>query len=119
MLFTPEMDTIFPKMGSEVRKYYKQLSDEFEFVNDFTKVDQERLQQTYDLLESMKSIYVDGQYKAVYNTILFLLQYMISEGINDIAREKALRGFRIWSDKISSFKDRRMWWNHIQPDQSY
>ncbi len=109
MLFTPEMEELLPNLGSKVRKHYKLLQKEFAQINEIEKADQKILRWAYDQIETMKPIYV-GANMFIYQTMLAFLQMTVARGLEEEASEKAYRGFVMWSDKISLFKEREKWW---------
>ncbi len=112
MFFTPEMEELLPRLGRKVRKNYKLLQREMSEINDVKNTDQQHLQSLYNVIESMKSIYVGAKYAYLYKTMLALLQLNLAQGLGEEMSEIAFRDFVFWSDKLPLFKDRETWWSY-------
>ncbi|MBF0286275.1 MAG: hypothetical protein HQM14_00540 [SAR324 cluster bacterium] len=112
MFFTPEMEELLPKLGRQVRKNYKLLQREMSEIDDVYNTDEEHLRSLYDVIESMKSIYVGAKYISVYKTMLALLQLNLAQGLSEEMTNIAFRDFVFWSDKLSLFKERETWWSY-------
>lgn len=116
MLFTPEMEELLPNLGKKVRKNYDQLKKDFPRNRDVEKVDPQALQQAFNDIEEMKPIFVGGKHLNVYQTMLAFLQLTLAQGLPEDFKEKALRHFVYWTNKLSQFKEKEKWWsyaNHI------
>ncbi len=111
MLFTPEMDDLFPELGKRVRNNYKVLKALLP-APETSKISPKSIRKAYDLAESMKTIYVNTRHTSIYKTMLALLQMHLGKALGPQEFEHAFREFRRWSDKISTFKEREKWWRY-------
>lgn len=119
MLFTPEMEDVLSKVGHKVKKHYKQLKAELNHLDNFQKVDPQRLKEAYHTLESMKQIYVNSNMIGVYHVVLALVQMRLAEGLDEATMDKARIDFHSWVEKLPLFKDRNLWLSYTEKGTQY
>ena len=112
MLFTPEMEELLPQLGKKVRKPYNQLKKKFEDKDDLEKVDPQTLQWAFEHIEGMKPIFVGVKHLNLYQTMLAFLQITLAQGLPEDFKEKSMRHFVYWTNKLSQFREKKKWWSY-------